>query len=170
MTPDLTADRDSFTWTDPDTGHRWRIETAWQPRAGRWLCTGLTMTAASPTAAVTSRLVRLVEAEVRARGHPRPHPVPAGTSAGEDDDPAVTAARHRLGGDGPLRRTDATWLDRIAVMRRAWREGRPMAAALADRWPGNQPATYDRWVERARAWDRRTASGLLDQIGRPATR
>lgn len=161
-------EHDSFAWTDPDTGHRWRIETAWRAQAGRWLCTGLTMTAASPAATVTSRLVRLVEAEVRSRGPARPRvedaPLPA------DDDPEVAAARKRLGEPGRLRKADATWLDRCAVMRRAWREGRPMAAALAERWPGNQPATYDRWVERARTWDRATGTGLLDKIGRPTPR
>ncbi|WP_018503644.1 hypothetical protein [Parafrankia discariae] len=168
MTGEPARERDSFVWTDPDTGHRWQIDTTWRPQAGRWLCTALTMAAASPGAAVTSRLVRLVEAEARARGRIRARP--EGPTPPGDDDPEIAAARERLRGAGRLRPVDATWLDRCAVMRRAWREGRPMAAGLAERWPGNQPATYDRWVERARTWDRTTASGLLDTIGRPAAR
>lgn len=158
----------TFDHTDA-SGRTWNVEATWSAVGGRVACTRLVIDSEG-SAAVTSAVVRDVERAVR-----KFRVVRLGTvrtiAKGEGDvarrASKQIAAYRRQQVARPGRPTeDKVWLKRAQVMREAWAEGRPMTAALKAAEPGLSESTYRTWPRRAREWDRKTGSGLLDGVGR----
>jgi hypothetical protein len=158
----------TFNHTDA-SGRTWKVEATWSAVAGRVVCTRLVIDS-DASAAVTSAVVRDVEKAVRELrvkrlGAVRRMAQSEGDVARRASKQVAAYQRQQVARPGRPQEHDV-WLKRAQAMREAWAQRQPMLAALKAAEPGWSESTYRTWPRRAREWDRRTGSGLLDGVGR----
>lgn len=161
------AGASTFTWVD-STGAEWVGGITWAFIGGRVECVGLSMDSEGK-APVTSTVMREVERILRDKRKERAQKVKRLSK--EPGDVGRRADRQVAGHEARPKsspgRPEADWMARCTAMREAWEQRRPLIQALRDLEPHLSDETHRKNIDRARAWAKENAPGLLDGVGRP---